>query len=351
MKEKILQVLKKICLPDGSKDLLSLGLVKDLVINDEKNAKIHLSVPVPFEDVAWQVKNSLRAALHQELPELVCELETEQEIPYGKITPDTVFKQSSIRQFIAVASGKGGVGKSTVSTNLACALARAGAKVGLLDADVYGPSLPIMLGIKRAMLLTTENHKLIPMERCGVKIMSVGLLLGDNRKSLLWRGPMLHNLMQQFLEDVEWGELDYLIMDLPPGTGDIQMSLGQLAPISGAVIVSTPQDLALNVAVKAVDLFKALKVPIAGLIENMSYYICPKCGDRQNIFGTRGAENISQELQVPLLGTIPLEIDIRKAGDKGIPIIVSEPDSPSGEAFDSIARRLSVRLADLSAQA
>lgn len=348
MQEKILQVLKKINLPDGSQDLVSLNLVKDIVIKDDKNIKIHLSNPTPFEDISWLIKDSVRAALHQELPELVCELETEQEIPQGKATPEAVFKQKSIKQFIAVASGKGGVGKSTVSTNIACALARAGAKVGLLDADVYGPSLPIMLGIKRAMLLTTEEHKLIPMERYGVKIMSVGLLLGDSHKSLLWRGPMLHNLMQQFLEDVEWGELDYLIMDLPPGTGDIQMSLGQLAPISGAVIVSTPQDLAFNVAIKAADLFKALKVPIAGLVENMSYYICPKCGDRQDIFGTHGAENMSQELQVPLLGAVPLEIDIRKAGDKGTPIIVSEPESPAGEAFDTIARHLSIRLAELA---
>lgn len=348
MREKILQTLKKINLPDGSKDLVSLNLVKDISIQDEKNVKISLVAPTPFADMAWQIKDSIRATLHRELPELICELETVQEIPYGKTTSETALPRKSIRQFVAIASGKGGVGKSTVSANLACALARAGAKVGLLDADVYGPSLPIMLGIKRAMLLTTEDHKLIPMERCGVKIMSVGLLLGDSHKSLLWRGPMLHNLMQQFLEDVEWGELDYLIMDLPPGTGDIQMSLGQLAPISGAVIVSTPQDLALNVAVKAVDLFKALKVPIAGLIENMSYYVCPKCGDRQDIFGTNGAENMSKELQVPLLGAVPLEIGIRKASDKGTPITISEPESPAGEAFDSIARRLSVRLAELS---
>lgn len=349
MKEKILQALSSVNFPDSSKDLVSLGIVKDVIIKDEKNVKIALSIPTPFEDMAWQVKDLVRSTLHKALPEFICDLETFNEVPHGQVSPQAAIKSDSIKQFVAVASGKGGVGKSTVSANLACALARAGAKVGLLDADVYGPSLPIMLGIKRAMLLTTEDHKLVPMERYGVKLMSVGLLLGDNRKSLLWRGPMLHNLMQQFLEDVDWGELDYLIMDLPPGTGDIQMSLGQLAPISGAVIVSTPQDLALNVAVKAVDLFKALKVPITGMIENMSYYVCPKCGDKQNIFGTHGAEAMSAELQVPLLGEVPLEIGIRKAGDKGTPITVLEPESPAGEAFEAIARRLSIRLAELSA--
>ncbi|MGM9998627.1 MAG: P-loop NTPase [Candidatus Bruticola sp.] len=348
MKNKIYQALENVLFPDSSKNLLSLGVIQNITVQDDNKVALSLAVPVPYEDTAWQLKDLVRTALHKSMPELSFELECHTEIPYGKIPNDSPLARGKIKQFVAVASGKGGVGKSTVSVNLACALARAGAKVGLLDADVYGPSLPIMFGIKRAMLLTNEKRQLIPMEKYGVKLMSAGLLLGDSRKSLLWRGPMLHSLMQQFLEEVDWGELDYLVMDMPPGTGDIQMSLGQLAPISGAVIVSTPQDLAFNVAIKAADLFRALKVPVAGLIENMSYYVCPKCGDRQDIFGSHGAETMSQELQVPLLGSVPLEISIRQAGDKGTPIALLDPESLSGESFDAIARRLSLRLAELS---
>ncbi|MGM9991301.1 MAG: P-loop NTPase [Candidatus Bruticola sp.] len=348
MKNKIYQALENVSFPNSSKSLLSLGVIKEVTVRNGNEASLSLAVPVPYEDTTWQLKDLVRTAIHKAIPELNFDLKCHTEIPYGTISNDSPLARGPIKQFVAVASGKGGVGKSTVSVNLACALARSGAKVGLLDADVYGPSLPIMFGIKRAMLLTNEKHQLVPMEKYGVKLMSVGLLLGDSRKSLLWRGPMLHNLMQQFLEEVDWGELDYLIMDLPPGTGDIQMSLGQLAPLSGAVIVSTPQDLAFNVAVKAVDLFKALKVPIVGLVENMSYYICPKCGDRQDIFGSHGAETMCQELQVPLLGSVPLETNIRQAGDKGTPIALLEPESPSGEAFDSIARNLATRLAELS---
>ena len=351
MREKIVELLKDVKFPGTSADLVSLKVPSTIELGeDQKSASLVLSIPVPFEDIAWQVKDLVRVALQKALPSLELTLKTETVVPFAKRSQSSIIPGSKIKQYIAVASGKGGVGKSTVSVNLACALAKAGAKVGLLDADVYGPSVPSMFGIKRAMLLTGEDNRVIPMKRYDVELMSIGFMLDNKRKSVLWRGPMLHGVMQQFLEDVAWGDLDYLIMDLPPGTGDVQMSICQLAPISGAVIVSTPQDLALNVAVKAIDLFNALERPIAGLIENMSFYICPKCGERQDIFGTEGTQAMCEEFKVPLLGTLPLEAGVRKYGDKGTPIVLSDPDAASGQAFDQTARCLAIRLAELAVQ-
>ena len=247
-----------------------------------------------------------------------------------------------VKNTIAVASGKGGVGKSTVAVNLATTLARAGAAVGLLDADVYGPSMPLMMGRHDKPLM--RAGKMVPLEAHGVQVMSIGFLL-DPEKALIWRGPLVAQLITQFINDVDWGELDYLIVDLPPGTGDVQLTLVQKIPISGAVIVTTPQDVALADAIKGLKMFEEVKTPILGIIENMSGFVCPSCREVHDIFGSGGGARVAQEHDVPLLGTIPIEAAVRQGGDNGQPITVSQPDSVTAGAFTHAAERVAFRLA------
>lgn len=238
-----------------------------------------------------------------------------------------------VKYTVAVASGKGGVGKSTVAANLAIALSRTGAQVGLMDTDVYGPSVPMLMGGNTAPQVV--EGKIDPPVEYGVKIISMAYFLPKN-EAVIWRGPMLHKTIQQFLGEVRWGALDYLIMDLPPGTGDIQLSLSQTIPLSGAVIVSTPQDLALTVASKAIAMFQKLNVPILGLVENMSYYLCPQCGHREEIFGHGGARAAAEKLGFPFLGEIPLDINVRVQSDSGKPVAL-DGSTPYGKAFQDVA--------------
>jgi ATP-binding protein involved in chromosome partitioning len=245
-----------------------------------------------------------------------------------------------VRYSVAVASGKGGVGKSTVAANLAVALYRSGAKVGLMDTDVYGPSVPILMGGSDAPYVV--EGKIEPPVEYGIKIMSMAYFLPKD-EAVIWRGPMLHKTIQQFLGDVRWGELDYLIMDLPPGTGDIQLSLSQSIPLTGAVIVSTPQDLALSVASKAIAMFQKLNVPILGIVENMSYYLCPQCGHREEIFGHGGAREAAKKLNVAFLGEIPLDLSIRQQSDSGKPVALDD-STIYGKAFQEIAGALASQI-------
>ncbi len=246
-----------------------------------------------------------------------------------------------VKNAIAVASGKGGVGKSTVAVNIAVALAQAGAKVGLLDADVYGPSIPLMMGTNARPLM--QENKIVPLEAFGVKLMSIGFLL-DADRALIWRGPLVAQLINQFLNEVAWGELDYLIIDLPPGTGDVQLTLVQKIPLAGAIIVTTPQDVALADAIKGIQMFQEVKTTILGIVENMSFFVCPHCGEQSEIFGFGGGERTAERYEVPLLGRVPLDTTIRQGGDVGHPIVVSHPDSPAGEAFRDAAQQVAVRL-------
>lgn len=245
-----------------------------------------------------------------------------------------------VKYVIPIASGKGGVGKSTVSANLALALSAMGAKVGLMDADVYGPSIPTILGIKDKP--TQSGNRLIPVEKFGIKVISMGFFIppGD---AVIWRGPMLHKMIQDFLGVVDWGELDYLLVDLPPGTGDIQLSLCQTIPLTGAVIVSTPQDVAWNVAQKAIVMFDKLNAPILGIVENMSYHICRSCGHQDEIFGTGGAKHAAQVMGIAYLGGIPIETNIRRSADEGDPVVHSQPNSEAAKTFIQIAKNLSLQ--------
>jgi ATP-binding protein involved in chromosome partitioning len=245
---------------------------------------------------------------------------------------------------VAVSSGKGGVGKSTVAVNLAVSLARDGARVGLLDADVYGPNVPLMLGVSREQPRINGN-KLVPLEAHGVRLMSMAVLKpGD--EPMIVRGPILHGLVRQFLQDVEWGELDYLIVDMPPGTGDVQLSLAQLVPVQGAVLVTTPQEVALADVRRALRMFETVNVPVLGVVENMSYFVAPDTGTRYNIFGEGGGLRLSEEYGVPYLGAVPLGMAVREGGDSGVPIVVGDPESPQAEAFrrvaEEVARQVSI---------
>lgn len=242
-----------------------------------------------------------------------------------------------VQNIIAVSSGKGGVGKSTVAVNLAVALAKRGDRVGLMDTDVYGPNVPIMVGIDAEP--SVRDRKLVPHEAYSVKVMSLGFLnRGD--KPVIWRGPMLHTAVRQFLYDVEWGRLDYLIVDMPPGTGDAQLSLAQLVPVQGAILVTTPQEVALTDVRKAFNMFEQVHIPVLGIVENMSYFICSNCSERHTIFGTGGGAELAKRFGTTLLGQIPLSTNIREGGDSGIPIVVSAPDGPQGIAFKEIAENV-----------
>jgi ATP-binding protein involved in chromosome partitioning len=263
----------------------------------------------------------------------------------GTPSPETTKGQEdlipTVKHTIAISSGKGGVGKSTVAVNLAVALAQQGARVGLMDADMYGPNVPMMMGVRKQP--EQQEGKLLPAESHGVKLISMGFFVPEETP-LTWRGPMIHTAIQQFFRDVLWGELDYLLIDLPPGTGDAQLSISQLVPLSGAVIVTTPQEVALHDSRKGLVMFQKVNVPLLGIIENMSYFVCGKCGERTEIFSYGGGERAAEKLGIPFLGRIPIDPAIRAGGDTGMPIVVANPTSPQAKAFMEIASGLMARL-------
>jgi ATP-binding protein involved in chromosome partitioning len=261
--------------------------------------------------------------------------------PAGPGLPGRPAATNGIRHSLAIASGKGGVGKSTVSVNLAVALAEAGAATGLLDADLYGPSIPIMTGVSR--MPGNNGQKILPLEAHGIRLMSLGFLMPEGAP-VIWRGPMVSGAIQQLLQEVEWGALDYLLIDLPPGTGDAQLTLAQSLPLAGAVIVMTPQDLAMHIASKALAMFRQLQVPILGIIENMSGFACPHCGTSSAVFRQGGARRASQRLDVPFLGEIPLDPRVCQSSDRGEPIVTGHPESPVADAFRRVAKTLAERM-------
>ena len=340
-REEILEILKTVSAPSGE-DIVAAGVVRALGVADS-GVRFVLEVP-PGQADKWQpVKTKAEEALAAAGVGNVNIAVTADAPPPGlgakpKPKPQGPQKIPGVDHLIAIASGKGGVGKSTVSANLACALAQQGKRVGLLDADVYGPSQPRMLGVS-GRPASPDGKTILPLRNHGVTMMSIGLMTNEDQ-AVVWRGPMLMGALQQMMMQVQWGALDVLIVDLPPGTGDVQMTLAQKAQVDGAVIVSTPQDVALLDARKGIDMFKQLNVPILGMIENMSTHICSKCGHEEHVFGHGGVAAEAAKLGVPLLAEIPLDLQIRLASDGGAPIVVSQPDSPQAQGFHAVATAL-----------
>jgi ATP-binding protein involved in chromosome partitioning len=333
----ILAALSTVKDPDLHKDLVTLNMIQDLKIEDGTvSFTIMLTTPAcPMKD---RMKNEAHAAVSAVEGVESIEIKMDANVPNDGRNRGLL--NVPVRNAIAIASGKGGVGKSTVSVNLAVALAKSGARVGLLDADIYGPNIPTMMGVNK--LPPASPDKLIPAESHGVQIMSIGFLVKPDQP-LIWRGPMLHSAIRQFLTDVAWDELDYLIIDLPPGTGDAQLSLAQSLPLSGGVIVTLPQQVSLDDALRGLEMFRQLNVPILGVVENMSYLELPD-GTRMDIFGTGGGKRLAEQTGVPFIGAIPMDPAVREGGDSGYPVILSQPDSPVAQAMMAIAEDLAAKV-------
>jgi ATP-binding protein involved in chromosome partitioning len=341
--EAVLDALRKVHDPDLRKDIVSLGMIKDLRVDnaaDGATVSFTFELTTPACPVRNQLENMARTAV-QAVPGVKrVDLKMSASVRAStRQAPESIVPD--VKNIVAVGSGKGGVGKSTVAANLAVALGQRGAKVGLLDADIYGPTIPAMMGTRSKPRYTGD--KLIPLEAYGIKMMSLGLLT-DTDTPVIWRGPLVGGAVRQMLTDVDWGELDYLIIDLPPGTGDAPLTLIQTVPLTGAIIVTTPQDVALNIATKALAMFRHLHVHILGIVENMSYYVCPECGHRAYIFGHGGASAAAERLKVPFLGEIPLSEGIRETGDAGIPIVMERPQTAQAQAFGHVAEQLAAQI-------
>jgi ATP-binding protein involved in chromosome partitioning len=342
----VLDALRPIVDPDFNKSIVDLGFVKDVAIEGERvSFKIELTTP------ACPVKSEFERRAREAVAALPGVSDVEVTMTAQTRAPQRSVQEeilTGVRNIIAVASGKGGVGKSTVAVNLALALRNAGAAVGLMDADIYGPSMPLMLNAAGPPKITPDR-KIEPKEAYGLRVMSIGFLTGDDAP-VIWRGPMVHGVIQQFLSDVDWGELDYLVLDLPPGTGDAALTICQSAPLSGAVIVTTPQEVSLIDARKGLKMFQRVNVPVLGIVENMSYFECPGCKERHAIFGEGGGARAAEELGVDLLAHIPIQPDVVQAGDEGRPTVASNPDSPVAQAFVDLAGTIARKLALLGSE-
>ncbi|MCS6988900.1 MAG: iron-sulfur cluster carrier protein ApbC [Chloroherpetonaceae bacterium] len=340
---QVLDALRNVIEPDLGRDIVSLNMVKNIRIDGENVAfTVVLTTPAcPLKDL---IKNACVNAIRHFIKEVK---DVSVEMTANVTTANPMANQAGnalakVKNLVAVGSGKGGVGKSTVAANLAVALAQLGAKVGLIDADIYGPSIPTMFGLKNEKP-AVMGKTLIPIERFGVKMISIGFLV-DAKTAVVWRGPMISSALRQFMSDVVWNDLDYLIFDLPPGTGDIQLTLTQSVPLTGAVVVTTPQDVALADVIKAVAMFETVKVPILGVIENMSYYLLPD-GTKEYIFGEGGGARLAAEYNLPFLGEIPLAKEVRQGGDEGLPIVVRNPESEHAKLFMRAAEKLAQQIA------
>jgi ATP-binding protein involved in chromosome partitioning len=338
-KEQVLDALRTVQDPDLHKDIVALGFVKEVAIaKGEVDFTIELTTP------ACPVRDEMKAEAEQKvlaLPGVTA--------ARAKMTADVRARGGfgrqavpGIRNILAVGAGKGGVGKSTTAVNLAVALQRKGARVGLMDADVYGPNTPQMMGIEEGPQVSGDK-RMLPPEAYGIKVISMGMLVPPDQP-IIWRGPMLHGAVQQFMRDVEWGELDYLVVDLPPGTGDVSLSMAQSVPVAGAVVVTTPQGVSVSDVRKAVAMFRQLNIPVLGVVENMSYFVCGHCQERTEIFGHGGGARMAEDLGIPFLGDVPLDTRVRVGGDEGKPIVAAAPDAPAAKAFSEVASKVAAQV-------
>lgn len=332
--------LSKVDDPELKKDLVSLGMIKGIQIDGGKvTVEVQLTTPAcPLKD---KISNDCKAAVGAIPGVDEVEIKLTARTTAGLPTKEAI---PGVKNLIAVASGKGGVGKSSIAVNFALALANAGAKVGILDADIYGPSIPVMMGIKYGDKPEVKDSMIVPHEKFGIKLMSVGFFV-DEEKPLIWRGPMLTKTLETFIREVNWGELDYLIVDLPPGTGDVQLSISQMLPLTCGVIVTTPQDVALKDVVKSAEMFRALDVPICGVVDNMSVFKCDGCGKEHKIFGDRSAEKVAQKIGAQLLGEIPIDPVIGVSGDKGVPLLAT--DEGKSSAVGNIMTEMTGKMAGI----
>ena len=322
---KVVDILKSLFVPGLKKLLLSVGSLNEVKVN-KGNVYINISLPkIPEEDA-----NRLKEIITNKVKESGAE-SVDVKIAFRK--------KQDIKYIIAIASGKGGVGKSTVSTNLAVALAQLGKKVGIMDADIHGPDIPMMLGINERPMVNSEK-RIIPIEKYGVKVISIGFLLDSDSTPVIWRGPLVTKIIEQFYNDVEWGVLDFLIIDLPPGTGDASLTISQSLPTKYGIIVTTPQDVSVLDASKALSMFKQTNIEVIGVVENMSYFVCPSTGEKFEIFGSGGGERMQSEFGVKLLGKVPIEAKVREGGDTGMPIVLIKENTETKKEFTSIAKEV-----------
>ena len=347
-RDAVLNALRIVNDPDLRRDIVSLGFIKDLSLQDG-----HVSFAIELTTPACPVKDQMREqamAAVRAVPG-VTSVDVRMTANVRSVSAPETGRPPlpGVKNVIAVGAGKGGVGKTTVAVNLALALARCGGRVGILDADIYGPNVPIMLGLSSTQL-TTDGKQIVPAEKYGVQVVSMGFLTSDDAP-VIWRGPMLHGAIQQFFRDVAWKDLDYLIVDMPPGTGDVALSLSQTVPVVGSIVVTTPQKVSLADTLRAVRMYQKLNIPPIGLVENMSYYACPNCHHEADIFGHGGGETLAEKLDVPFLGRLPVYQPIREGSDSGVPIVVSEPGSTAGRAFTLVAERTAAQVSILAHKA
>ena len=338
---QVYETLKTVKYPGYTRDIVSFGLVKSVQVHGQ-DVDVVVQMTTTQQDVATKIQQATEEALRAlaGIGTVQVAVRLKEQGPaeghtHQQASPNNVAPLPGVQNILAVASGKGGVGKSTVATNLAVALSMAGLRTGLLDADIYGPSIPLMMGVHDKPQVTTTN-RILPFFNHGVKMQSLGFFLGENAP-VIWRGPMVMRAVQQLLQDTEWGELDILVVDLPPGTGDVQLTLAQTVPLTGAILVTTPQDLALLDVTKGAEMFKQVGAPLFGIVENMSFFTCPDCGKETEIFRRGGGQKESERLGIPLIGRIPLEPEVCDAGDTGVPMAIGHPDTQAGAEFHKIA--------------
>jgi ATP-binding protein involved in chromosome partitioning len=337
----VLDALKAVRDPDLNRDIVTLKFVKNLRIREDGGVAFTIELTTPACPVKDQMRDQARA-LVAALPGVTA-VEIEMTAQVRSTTSSDLGRApvEGVKNIIAVGAGKGGVGKTTVAVNLAIALSQYGGRVAMIDGDIYGPNVPIMLGISTQ--LTTDGDRIVPAEQYGIQLVSMAFLTGDD-SPVIWRGPMLHCVIQQFFRQVRWQDIDYLVVDMPPGTGDVALSLSQTVPVSGAVVVTTPQTVSVADTRRAVRMYQKLNVPTLGLVENMSHFVCPSCEHESDIFGKGGGEALATELSVPFLGRVPIYEPIRIGGDTGVPITIGEPKSPAAQAFRAAAERLAAQL-------
>jgi ATP-binding protein involved in chromosome partitioning len=336
----VYEALRAVKDPDLHRDIVALNFVKDLHIDGGRVAfTIELTTP------ACPVKDAMRDEAHRAVSALpgVTDVQVTMtaSVRAARNVDSAQTPIEGVRNIVAVGAGKGGVGKTTLAVNIAAALAARGSRVGLIDGDIYGPNVPMMLGVQGQLM--ADGEKIVPAEQFGIKVVSMGFLANDD-SPVIWRGPMLHSVIRQFFHDVKWGELDYLVIDMPPGTGDVALSLSQTVPVAGAIVVTTPQEVSLADSRRAVRMYQKLNIPVLGLIENMSFFACPNCQHESDIFGRGGGERTAEAMEVPFLGRIPIYEPIRRGGDAGQPLVVAEPSSPAARAFFAAAEQLAAQV-------